>query len=202
MLIASKTIWCLGVIAWFVIRYPYARCSRRVSKSRVLNRSVERLLLCISACGLGVIPVLFVFGGVFKSANYTLRPWQPWAGAILFCAALCLFRLSHVGLGRYWSVTLELKHNHVLTTEGIYNYVRHPMYVAFWLWALAQAVLLPNWIAGLSGLVGFGVLYFVRVGREEAMMIEAFGDQYRIYMRKTPRLFPTSFLSKSKRRDA
>ena len=199
MLIASKAIWCLGVIAWFVIRYPYARRSRRVSRSRAVSRGVERPLLCISTCGLGIIPALFVFGGVPRSANYALQPWQPWAGAIVFGAALCLFRLSHAGLGRYWSVTLELKDNHVLTTDGIYRYVRHPMYLAFWLWALAQAVLLPNWIAGFSGLVGFGILYFIRVGREEAMMIEAFGDQYRTYMRTTPRLIPTSLWSRSER---
>ena len=46
----------------------------------------------------------------------------------------------------------------MLVTEGIYGRVRHPMYTAFWLWAVAQALLLPNWIAGFSGLIGFGTL--------------------------------------------
>ncbi|MEY9820254.1 hypothetical protein ABIF75_003900 [Bradyrhizobium japonicum] len=35
--------------------------------------------------------------------------------------------------------------------------VRHPMYSAFWLWAIAQA-LLPNWIAGFAGPAGFADL--------------------------------------------
>jgi protein-S-isoprenylcysteine O-methyltransferase Ste14 len=64
------------------------------------------------------------------------------------------------------------------------------MYSAFWLWALAQALLLPNWIAGFSGLVGFGVLYFGRVGREERMMLDAFGDEYRAYAARTRRIIP------------
>ena len=64
-------------------------------------------------------------------------------------------------------------------TEGIYRFVRHPMYSAFFAWGVAQALLLPNWIAGPAGLVGFAILFFGRVGREEQMMIEAFGDQYR-----------------------
>ncbi len=68
--------------------------------------------------------------------------------------------------------------------------VRHPMYTAFWLWAVAQALLLPNWVAGLSGLLGFGTLYFLRVGQEERLMIEAFGDAYRAYMERTARLIP------------
>jgi protein-S-isoprenylcysteine O-methyltransferase Ste14 len=190
MLLASKIIWCLGVLSWFVIRQPFARRSRRVQKVQTLNRSVERLLLCISTCGLGIIPALYVFGNVFRKANYPIQPWQPWLGAIAFAVALRLFHLSHAGLGKNWSVTLELKENHVLVTHGIYKYMRHPMYLAFWIWTIAQAVLLPNWIAGLAGLVGFGTLYFVRVGREEAMMIEAFGNEYRTYMKTTPRVIP------------
>ena len=59
------------------------------------------------------------------------------------------------------------------------------MYSAFWLWALAQVPLLPNWIAGPAGLVGFGTLFFLRVGREEALMAETFGDEYRRYMARS-----------------
>ena len=64
------------------------------------------------------------------------------------------------------------------------------MYAAFWLLALAQALLLPNWIAGLSGLIGFGTLFFARVGREERMMLETFGEEYRAYMGRTKRIIP------------
>ena len=64
------------------------------------------------------------------------------------------------------------------------------MYSAFWLWAFAQALLLPNWVAGFSGLVGFGILFFGRVSREEGIMLETFGDQYREYMVRTYRVLP------------
>jgi protein-S-isoprenylcysteine O-methyltransferase Ste14 len=64
------------------------------------------------------------------------------------------------------------------------------MYTAFWLWALAQALLLPNWVAGLSGLIGFGILYGFRIGREERLMLDTFGDQYRSYAARTARLIP------------
>jgi protein-S-isoprenylcysteine O-methyltransferase Ste14 len=67
------------------------------------------------------------------------------------------------------------------------------MYTAFWLWAIAQACLLPNWVAGFAGIVGFGTLFFGRVGREEQMMIETFGDDYRQYMSKTYRIIPLIF---------
>ena len=64
------------------------------------------------------------------------------------------------------------------------------MYTAFWLMAVGQALLLPNWIAGLAGSVGFGILYFLRVDREERIMLQTFGEEYRAYMERTKRIIP------------
>jgi protein-S-isoprenylcysteine O-methyltransferase Ste14 len=190
MQLAMKIIWCLGVVGWFVIRYPHARRSRRTTKARIVNRNIERLLLSISSCGLGILPALYVFTPLLNFADYPPQAWQPWVGAATFGLALWMFRRTHSDLGRNWSVTLEVREKHALVTDGIYKRVRHPMYVAFWLWAVAQVLLLPNWVAGPAGILGFGTLYFVRVSREEAMMLQTFGDEYRAYMERTARLIP------------
>jgi protein-S-isoprenylcysteine O-methyltransferase Ste14 len=189
-LLASKIIWCAGVVSWFIIRYPHDRRSRRTSKVRIVGHGFERMLLAISTCGLGIVPALFVFTGLLKFADYPVQFWQPWAGGMVFLTALWMFRQTHAQLGRNWSVTLEVRANHSLVTEGIYRHVRHPMYTAFLLWALAQAILLPNWIADFAGIVGFGTLYLFRVGPEEAMLLETFGEDYRDYMKRTGRIIP------------
>ena len=111
-------------------------------------------------------------------------------GVVVAAAALIMFRLTHKALGRMWSVSLQLKQDHKLVTSGIYRRLRHPMYTAFWLMALAQALLLPNWIAGPAGLVGFGFLFFSRVGPEERLMEQAFGQEYRDYKARTKRVVP------------
>ena len=146
--------------------------------------------MAISAAGLGVLPAIYVTTHAPQFADYAFRAWQGWLGVAAFAAALWLFHRTHKDLGRNWSVTLEMREQHTLVTSGIYRRVRHPMYTGFWLWALAQALLLPNWIAGPAGLVGFGTLFFLRVGREEALMIETFGDDYRRYMARTARVLP------------
>lgn len=64
------------------------------------------------------------------------------------------------------------------------------MYASQWLLDLAQILLLPNWIAGLCGLLFFLPLYFVRVPREEQMMLQQFDEQYRVYMERTGRVVP------------
>jgi protein-S-isoprenylcysteine O-methyltransferase Ste14 len=191
--LVSKIVWCLGVIGWFAIRYPYARRARRVAKVRTPYRSREFVLMSISATGLGIVPALYVFTDALRFADYPIQLWQPVLGAALFAGALYLFRRTHKDLGRNWSVTLEVREQHALVTEGIYKSVRHPMYSAFWLWAVAQAVLLPNWVAGIAGIVGFGTLFFLRVGKEEAMMLATFGDSYRLYMQRTWRVLPGVF---------
>jgi len=144
ILLASQIIWCVGVISWFVIRYPHARRSRRTSKARIVGRGLERSLLMISTTGLGILPALFVFSDILRFADYPIQFWQPWLGLLVFAFALWMFRKTHAQLGRNWSVTLEVRVDHSLITDGVYAHVRHPMYTAFWLWALAQAILLPN----------------------------------------------------------
>jgi protein-S-isoprenylcysteine O-methyltransferase Ste14 len=189
-LTVAKAIWIVGVVGWCIIRYPHGRRARRTPKVRRSDRGREIVLMAISAAGLGVLPSIYVIANAPAFANYALQPWQPWLGAAVFAAALWLFRRTHKDLGRNWSVTLEVRDRHTLVTNGVYSRVRHPMYSAFWLWALAQALLLPNWIAGPAGLIGFGTLFFLRVGREEALMTEIFGDEYRRYMARTSRILP------------
>jgi protein-S-isoprenylcysteine O-methyltransferase Ste14 len=64
------------------------------------------------------------------------------------------------------------------------------MYTSFLLMGLSQAFLLSNWVAGVAGLIGFTVLFFLRVDKEERMMLEVFGPRYHAYMAKTKRIIP------------
>lgn len=186
----AKAILVIGAVSWFVIRWPHQRRSWK-TKTRLDQRStLEKILLTCSFTGLGIIPFFYVISGRPRFADYTFQPVMAWLGAAVFLASLWLFYRVHRELGRNWSDSLEVREQHALVTDGLYRYVRHPMYTAFFMWAVAQALLLPNWIAGPAGLVGFGTLFLFRVGREEQMMLDSFGDDYRAYMKRTARLIP------------
>jgi len=187
---AAKLIWIAGCIAWYVIRFPHERRARRTSIARRVARTRERVLLAISFTGLFIVPLIYAITDQPKFANYPLVPALTLLGTAVFTASLALFYRTHRDLGRSWSVTLALRDRHALITHGVYRYVRHPMYSAFWLWAIAQALLLPNWVAGFAGIVGFGTLFFGRVGHEERMMLDAFGEEYRVYADRTRRVIP------------
>ena len=189
LLIAKITYVCMAV-GWYALRYPHERRARKTPVVRSARGTREIALLVISLTGLGILPMVYAATGFPAFADYPFRPLQAWLGLAVAIAALAMFVATHRALGRNWSVSLDVRKNHKLITEGVYRTVRHPMYTAFWLWAVAQALLLPNWGAGLSGLVGFGILYFLRVGQEERMMLDTFGDDYRDYMDRTKRLIP------------
>jgi protein-S-isoprenylcysteine O-methyltransferase Ste14 len=118
------------------------------------------------------------------------KPENRLVGIIILAMAVWLFWRSHADLGRNWSPSLELREGHELVTEGVYRLVRHPMYASMWLWGVAQALLLQNWIAGWVSLVMFMPLYLLRVPREERMMLDEFGEEYRAYMNHTGRVIP------------
>ncbi len=188
--LAGKIVWCAFIVAWAVIRWVPNRRSRRV-KIAVASRSpIERFSMAVSSLGLGIVPGIWVFTGWPAALDHRPSVIALVIGIILFAISLRLFRLTHKALGAMWSHSLDLREDHRLVTTGIYERLRHPMYSAFWLWALAQPFLLANWLAGFAGIVGFGTLFFLRIGQEEAMMESRFGQEWRDYCARTDRVAP------------
>jgi protein-S-isoprenylcysteine O-methyltransferase Ste14 len=186
----ARLTFLVGIVGWYVIRYPFARRAKRLGVARSVGGTRDRVLLLIAALGQFLIPAVYGLTGFPASADYPFSAAQAWLGVAVLIAALVLFRVTHKQLGRNWSISLELREKQTLVTDGLYAWVRHPMYSSFILFAVAQALLLQNWIAGPVGLVAIAILFFLRVPREEQMMIETFGDAYRNYMRRTARVVP------------
>ncbi len=178
------------IAAIMVIRAPFGRQSRKTPIAANHRGVREIFVLALAWLGSMILPLLWVFSPLFAGAEYPLNPAVFAAGVLLAALGLWLLRRSHVALGKNWSISLALRQEHELVTSGIYRYVRHPMYTAIFLYALGQALVVPNGIAGPANLVAFLVLFAMRVKVEERMMVDKFGDQYRAYRAKTKRLIP------------
>jgi protein-S-isoprenylcysteine O-methyltransferase Ste14 len=183
-------IWFVGIVGWYIIRRPFERKAKKVSVSKSLFGRRESGILALAFLSLFVVPAVYALTGYPSSLDRPFIPAIAWFGLATVCAALWLFRRSHVDLGRNWSISLEVREQHALVKAGVYRLIRHPMYSSFFLLALAQMLLLSNWLAGASGLLGVGILYAFRVRQEERMMFEYFGNDYLDYMTKTKRLIP------------
>ena len=188
--ILLKIGYAIVLIGTFVIRYPHEKRNRsntiRVDKKHTL----EKILLGLVFLGMMIIPLIYIFTSWLSFADYVLPNSLHILGLLLIIPTLWLFYRSHKDLGTNWSVSLEIKDGHQIVETGVYKYVRHPMYTAIWLWCLVQVLLLNNYIAGLSGLLCFGLLYLLRVKKEESMMLQEFGQEYEDYMKRTRRIIP------------
>ena len=188
-----ERFYLIGLIGGSVIRALY---TTRNKQNRITDDGkigLDALLMIPASLGLIVIPLFYVLTRRLDFADYHLPTWAGWVGAAIFAVALWLLWRSHADLGRNWSPKLEIVEGHSLVTHGVYYHIRHPMYAAHWLWGIAQALLLQNWIAGLAMLVSFLPLYLLRVPREEQMMLDHFGEEYRSYINRTGRIIPRSW---------
>jgi protein-S-isoprenylcysteine O-methyltransferase Ste14 len=183
-------VFLVGFMVYFTIRGVFEHRTKGNEKAVSLADGRDRTLIFIMLVGGLLLPVLYLFTPWLTFADYRLPAFVPWCGTAVMGAALWLFWRSHADLGRNWSITLQLRNGHQLVKHGVYRSIRHPMYASIWLFSLAQGLLLQNWLAGWSAFVTFAVMYFVRTPREEQMMCEFFGQEYRDYMHQTGRVFP------------
>jgi protein-S-isoprenylcysteine O-methyltransferase Ste14 len=189
--IIAKAVFFAGLVMTnFVIRFRHIKEHHRRKIRASYWTWPDRLLFSGVSVGYLGLPLLYIFTPWLAFADYTVPTWIGVTGIVLLVAGNWLFWKSHRDLGSNWSPGLDLREGHQLVTAGVYRRIRHPMYAALWLIVLAQAMILPNVIAGFSGLAAFGLLYFQRVHKEERMMVEQFGTAYEDYLRTTGRLLP------------
>ena len=185
----AKAIILLSSIVMVIIRAPHGQRSRGIKVVKSRKGVLEIVLLTLAWLGF-FVPLIWIASPVFGFADYPLRPVPFVAGILCLALGLWLLYRSHADLGTNWSITLEVREGHQLVSQGIYRHVRHPMYLALLLYSAGQALVLPNWVAGPSYLVAFGLLFVLRVGPEERLMLEEFGKDYEAYMARTKRLVP------------
>ncbi len=74
-----------------------------------------------------------------------------------------------------------------LVDTGVYSIVRHPQYLAGLLLIIALMLTTQHWLSIFAGAIAFATFYFDTL-RADTNLIEKFGDEYKAYMEKVPRL--------------
>jgi len=186
---AFKVIYLAEFTVLTAVRGAQTRPYRRVGVAVDKRTRADMALLALAGVAM-LVPLLYLFTTLLDFADYGLPPWTSWLGAVLFAGAIWLLWRSHVDLGRNWTPTLGIRQEHQLITHGVFRTIRHPIYAAHILWGIATPLILHNWIAGFAPLVVFVAQYASRVGAEERMMVERFGEEYERYKERTGRIVP------------
>ena len=171
----------------------YRRKADRESGERVSLKD-EGLPITIALRLSGLALWLGVFAYLLNPAwmNWSrldLPEWVRWVGVGMGALAdvMAYWVFSH--LGNNVTPTVATRSSAMLVTGGPYRWVRHPLYTMSMIACLGFALLAESWFIALMAVVSFSVLA-VRVPREEAKLVEKFGDAYRDYIKTTGRFLP------------
>jgi protein-S-isoprenylcysteine O-methyltransferase Ste14 len=134
--------------------------------------------------------VMYLIGAKWIDAFlFPLPGWLRWVGFAIGLVTVAFWTWVQVTLDTQWSAQLQLQKEHRLITTGPYSRIRHPLYVGMLGWSFSLLLLTANWIfVAVCVLSAGGLLY--RIPTEEQMMIEAFDEEYKAYMKRTGRFFP------------
>src|SRR3954463_1970188 len=128
-------------------------------------------------------------GDRLRAFAFPAPPWLRWTGLALGVTSVGLFAWTHAVLGQFWSTALQIRPGHRLITAGTYARIRHPMYSAILGWMTSLGLVAGSWVPLVFAAL-CALNFILRIRPEEQMMLQAFGDEYRDYMKRTGRLLP------------
>ncbi|MCB8999588.1 MAG: isoprenylcysteine carboxylmethyltransferase family protein [Bacteroidales bacterium] len=134
------------------------------------------------------------FLAVMASINFpqaiSLNSFAAYSGLFLIVLGVSLRLWVITTLGKHFTVTVTIRENHTLKTDGIYKFIRHPSYAASLLSFIGFGFSLNNWY---SVLIAFGFVFIAfqqRIRIEENTLIAHFGKEYLTYMKTSRKLIP------------
>lgn len=192
----SEAVFRVVLIATFcifsILRIEYYRLARKARYVTVIEESRRySILLSVLICYEVFTLFLYLFyPQPIMQAAIPMSVGLRWIGVATAILALALFAWVHRSLGKNFSHNLKIKDQHILVTDGPYQWIRHPMYTAFYILHIAVLFLTSNWFIGVTWIAGLTIIVALRVKREEAMLMDRFGADYHSYMRQTGRFIP------------
>lgn len=184
-----KIILAVLLLWFFLVRMVYWQRAQWPRRSQHPASPGERFLVGLTS--LWIIPaLLYISTGWLDTLAVTLPGWLRKSGVVLLAGGVLLYWYSHAALGQSLSPFIQVRHPHRLVTRGPYAAVRHPMYLAVFLTAGGVILLTGNWLLSGFFLLPFLALYLARINREEQLLEEEFGEEYRAYKARTGKLLP------------
>lgn len=174
--------------------------SIRAQKSTKTNSSLWFTLPAWAQVALGfAATALFIWLGFLLWLPLPLRLSEPvtmiWhsIGLAIFLAGLFLALWARWVLGAMYGVSTSssapLQEKHRLVQRGPYGFVRHPMYLGYWLVMVGVLLMYLTWTP-LVLLIVTVPSFYRRARREENSLQETFGLEWQAYAKNVPMFLP------------
>lgn len=163
------------------------RISRKVDGSVMMN------LIKFGGLILWLSPFVYLINPAWMAwSKVGLPEWIRWLGVGLGVVGVFGIYWLFSSIGSGITPTSATRKEHKLVTNGVYAYIRHPLYTFGSLLIISFGMMADNWFIVMFGVLAF-ILMAIRTPKEEANLIEKFGDEYRDYMKRTGRFLPKVF---------
>lgn len=158
--------------------------------SRSADGTPMMMFIRIFGLVLWLSPLVYLINPAWMAwSKIGLPEWIRWfgVGLGLLCVTGIYWLFSSIGSGI--TPVSATRKEHKLSTNGIYRWVRHPLYSIGSTFIVSFGLIADIWLIILFGVLAF-IAMAVRTPKEEANLIEKFGDEYREYMQRTGRFLP------------
>lgn len=174
----------------------FRRKADRETGEKVSRKADGNVLMTIIRIGgliLWLSPFVYLLNPAWLSwSKIGLPEAVRWLGVGI--GALCVIGIHWLfsSIGSGITPTSATRREHKLVTNGIYRWVRHPLYTIGSSLFISFGMMADNWFIAALGILAF-IVMAIRTPKEEANLIEKFGDEYREYMKRTGRFLPKLF---------
>ena len=121
-----------------------------------------------------------------------------WDAAAYLAVIGCMIGLSIrtwavVTLGKFFTMHISIAESQVVVSHGPYALVRHPSYLGALILSLSAALFLHAWYAVIAALLILPLAFLRRIHLEEKRLLDALGEDYEAYRRRTKKIIPYLF---------
>ena len=198
-LLLASGIWYTALVFlsvhWNRLYETPSRLKERIQEEKNSQNRISGVFEVVMLCVPAAMALGLAFDGLTNARFIFYATGWSWSlpaggifqafGAVLVFIGLPLFTWTVYVIQRY--VYARIQNERVLIQRGPYARIRHPMHLAAFLLAVGWVLLAQNFLA----LILLFMLRGIIVARaEEAELIEAYGDEYKNYMRRTGFFFP------------
>jgi protein-S-isoprenylcysteine O-methyltransferase Ste14 len=158
--------------------------------SRKVDGSIMMTIIRLGGLVLWLSPLVYLLNPKWMAwSKMGLTDGIRWLGVAIGLLGVVGVYWLFSSIGSGITATSATRQKHTLVTRGPYHWVRHPLYTIGASLFVSFGLMADNWFIALLGILAF-IAMAARTPKEEANLIEKFGDEYREYIKHTGRFFP------------
>ncbi len=197
--IAHSGTWVIAIVmivvaSWFLYRYFAPKTWHEWAGAGLVQAFIIALYAEMYGFPLTIYLLVRFFGldrTVLNANLWSTLLGQGEAGMLIFM--VIGYALLFFGIGLFaegWREIYRAREKNMLATDGLYRFVRHPQYTGLFIGLFGEGVVHWPTVFSVALFPIIVIAYTALAYREEKRVLAQFGEEYRIYKKRTPMFFP------------